>query len=75
MSDTEPADKSTFPYGYAIPMMNILLRKFNCERRGKICVEINRREGKWALVTDTITPMNSVSAADHDRSADGRNGT
>jgi hypothetical protein len=28
MCDIEVADKSTFPYGYDMPMMNILFKRF-----------------------------------------------
>jgi hypothetical protein len=36
MGDIKPADKPTFTYGYGMPMMNLLLRKFHCVRREKI---------------------------------------
>jgi hypothetical protein len=39
--DIEPADESTASYGYGMPMMNMKLRKFHCERREKICIQID----------------------------------
>jgi hypothetical protein len=57
MGYIHPADKSTFPYGYGMLMMNSSLRRFQCEQREKI----------WKYIE-----VDRHSVAD-DRSANGRN--
>jgi hypothetical protein len=60
MGDIDLTDKSTFPYGYGMPTMSILLRKFYCVRGEKMC-PIDSWEREWPLLGTWLFSLTQCS--------------